>query len=195
MQRTIKKPKPVDVPPPEPAYQGMEIVPREVALVFEAMKKSTYFKNPRYIAEINYAIPSSQKRFFIYDREKKVLYKHKAAHGVGGKNKTPNDGRCREVSNKNGSHMSCLGLFKCSETYNGNNGYSMRIDGLESTNGNARMRAIVVHGSDYVNDDNTAISGRSFGCPAVTFKHYKAIIDMLKNGSPLLSHYNGANKI
>lgn len=195
MQRTIKKPRPVDVPPPAPEFQGMEIVPKEVALVFEAMKKSSYFKNVRYIAEINYAIPSSQKRFFIYDRKEKKLYKHKAAHGVGGKNGSPNDGKCREVSNRNGSHMSCLGLFKCSETYNGNNGYSMRIDGLESTNGNARMRAIVVHGSDYVKDNTSSVSGRSWGCPAVDFAHYKTIIDMLKNGSPLLSHYNGANKI
>ena len=44
-----------------------------------------------------------------------------------------------------------LGFMRTAETYNGDNGYSMRLDGMENGfNNNARPRAIVMHGSDYV---------------------------------------------
>lgn len=166
-------------------------VPKQVQRVYAAMKASGKFGNPRYIAEIDYSINSKIHRLFIYDTKLKKLETHKVSHGNGGKNGSPHNGMCREVSNVSGSNMSCLGLFKCAETYNGGNGYSMRIDGLNSTNSNARKRLIVVHGSDYVKDSTSSICGRSFGCPAVDYNHYKAIIDKLKEGSPLLSHYNG----
>lgn len=181
--------------PTEIITPGLESVPKEVARVFEAMKENVQFKRVRYIAEIDYSIPSNKPRLFVYDRETKKLWKHKAAHGVGGKNASPHDGKCREVSNKPGSHMSCLGLFKTAETYNGSNGYSMRLDGLSPTNTNARPRAIVMHASDYVVDANSSICGRSYGCPAIDRAHHKETIDKLKGGSPILSHYNGAFKI
>lgn len=166
-------------------------VPKQVQRVYAAMKASGKFVNPRYIAEIDYSINSKNHRLFIYDTKLKKLEAHKVSHGVGGKNGSPHDGNCRQVSNISGSNMSCLGLFKCAETYNGGNGYSLRIDGLNDTNSNARKRLIVIHGSDYVKDSNKVVSGRSFGCPAVDYAHYKSIIDKLKEGSPLLSHYNG----
>lgn len=166
-------------------------VPKQVQRVFAAMKASGKFVNPRYIAEIDYSINSKKHRLFIYDMKLKKLETHKVSHGVGGKNGSPHDGYCREVSNVSGSNMSCLGLFKCAETYNGGNGYSMRIDGLYSSNSNARKRLIVLHGSDYVKDSSSVVCGRSFGCPALDWNHYKDIINKLKEGSPLLSHYAG----
>jgi len=172
-------------PPP------VEGVPVEVQRVYKMYKESGRFGDVRYIAEMDYSITSSKPRLFIYDTKLKKLHKHKASHGVGGKNGSPHDGKCRQVSNVSGSNMSCLGLFKCAETYNGGNGYSMRLDGLSSTNSNARKRLIVIHGSDYVKDTNSVICGRSYGCPATSWESYKQIIDMLKGGSPLLSHYNG----
>jgi hypothetical protein len=187
----FKKLEPVVPSQPAPIDVETSGVPKEVQRVYAAMKESGKFNNPRFIAEMDYSINSKSPRLFIYDLTEKKLYKHKASHGVGGKNSSPHDGKCREVSNINGSHMSCLGLFKCAETYNGGNGYSMRLDGLSATNSNARKRLIVVHGSDYVKDASTTICGRSFGCPAVDWNHYKSIIDKLKHGSPLLSHFNG----
>lgn len=166
-------------------------VPKQVQRVYAAMKASGKFVNPRYIAEIDYSLNSRTHRLFIYDTKLKKLETHKVSHGNGGKNGSPHNGMCREVSNVSGSNMSCLGLFKCAETYNGGNGYSLRIDGLNATNSNARKRLIVIHGSDYVKDSSSSISGRSFGCPAVDYAHYKDIINKLKEGSPLLSHYAG----
>lgn len=176
----------------EKTFVSSTEIPKEVALAYKMAKESGKFNYDfRYIAEIDYSINSRRHRLFIYDLKSKKLETHKVAHGSGGKNSIKHDGVCREVSNVNGSHMSCLGLFKCAETYNGNNGLSLRIDGLSSTNSNARKRAIVIHGSDYVKDNNNSISGRSWGCPAIDFSCYKDIIGKLKGGSPLLSHYNG----
>lgn len=185
----------------KPALEEIQIdnslteVPKEVQRVYKAMHDSKKFVEVRYIAEIDYSINSKNHRLFIYDMKLKRLHTHKVSHGQGGKNASPHDGRTREVSNVNGSHMSCLGLFKCGEIYNGNNGLSMRLDGLNATNSNARVRAIVVHGSDYVKDENSQICGRSWGCPSVSWNHYKDIIDKLKDGSPLLSHYAGKFEI
>lgn len=182
--KNLFKPAP-KVTEPKP---GGEQVPKEVQNVYEAFRNSPEFTDPRYIAEINYAINSSKPRLFIWDRKEQKLYKHKVAHGSGGKNETPHDGWCREVSNKTGSHMSCVGLFKCGTTYESpKNGYSMRLHGLETTNSNAYSRAIVMHKMASVVDSNNNISGRSWGCPGVDPRHYKKIIGMLKEGSPLYS--------
>lgn len=172
-----------------------EQVPNEVALCYKAMRANINFSDPRYIAEIDYSINTKQHRLFIYDRKLKRLYTHKCSHGSGGKNASPHDGFTREVSNIPESHMSCLGLFKTGNTYYGSNGYSLRLHGLSDTNDNAYSRAIVMHKSGYVRDSDNSICGRSWGCPSVDPKYYKQIIDMLKDGSPLYSHFNGKLKI
>ena len=74
-----------------------------------------------------------------------------------------------------------------SDTYFGKAGYSMHFDGVENgINNNVRSRNIVMHGSDYVNeeraDEGTAM-GRSYGCPAVPYALHKKIIDVIKGGS------------
>lgn len=178
----------------EPVH-AQEEVPQEVARCHAAMLASGQFKTPRYIAEADYSLNSKKHRLWIYDRKLKKLESHKVAHGSGGKNKTPHDGRCREVSNTIESHMSCLGLFKCMEIYDGPHGDSMRLDGLSKTNNNARNRGIVVHRSDYVFDNTEEISGRSLGCPAIDRKVCDAVIEKLCDGSPFMAHYAGEFKI
>ncbi len=169
----------------------VETVPAQVAKVFAEMKAVGKFNDARYIAEIDYSINSAKHRLFIYDRKEKKLETHKVAHGSGGANKTPHNGECRQVSNVPQSNMSCLGLFRCAEVYDGPHGDAIRLDGLSTTNSMARMRGIVLHRSDYVFDNTTDISGRSLGCPAVDRTPADSIIDKLCNGSPLFSHHNG----
>ena len=48
------------------------------------------------------------------------------AHGKGS-----GDNMATRFSNREGSFESSLGLFTAGETYNGENGYSLRMDGLE----------------------------------------------------------------
>ena len=75
------------------------------------------------------------------------------------------------------------------ETYDGKNGYSLRLRGTEPTvNDRAEARAIVMHGAAYV-DETIARSqgrlGRSLGCPAVRPAIARALIDEIKDGSVL----------
>jgi hypothetical protein len=96
-----------------------------------------------------------------------------------------------------GSLQSSLGLFRGEETYDGKHGYSLRLDGLEpGVNDNARDRAIVIHGADYV--DRELISkygriGRSFGCPAVRQGVARMVVDNLKDGQLVFSYFPDQN--
>lgn len=174
-------------------------IPNEVARVWAEYNKSKGtskdFGNPRWFAEVNLGINSKYPRFFLWDKKTNTLYKYKTSHGSGGSNKSPHNGECREVGNVSGSHLSCLGLFECAETYYGRLGYCLRLDGLDSTNYKARRRAILIHKANYVNDNSSGICGMSWGCFAIDVRHNKFVIDALKNGSPLYAHHNGKLKL
>jgi hypothetical protein len=73
----------------------------------------------------------------------------------------------------------------------------MRLDGLEATNSNARARAIVVHGANYVSPDmirQTGRIGRSDGCPAVENRFKTEIVNALTGGSLLLAWSSKASR-
>lgn len=134
---------------------------------------------------IDFSLPSTQKRMYVLDMEnKKVLYVSYVSHGrnSGGNYATA-------FSNRDGSYQSSLGFYRTGGTYNGGNGYSLRLDGLEKgINDNARRRAIVIHGADYCNErviQSMGRLGRSFGCPALPVELAKPIIDTIKGGSVL----------
>jgi hypothetical protein len=84
-------------------------------------------------------------------------------------------------------------LFRTLDTYNGNNGYSLRMDGLEAGfNDKALERAIVMHGAPYVNENLSRTQGRigrSWGCPAVNSGIARRMIDTLKGGQFIFSYY------
>jgi hypothetical protein len=90
------------------------------------------------------------------------------------------------------SYKSSPGFYVTGHTYNGSNGYSLKLTGLENgINDKALQRAIVMHGAPYVNESYIARQGyigRSQGCPAVPVKDAKKIINTLKNGSCLYIH-------
>ena len=102
-----------------------------------------------------------------------------------------------QFSNRSGSLKSSLGFYPTAETFNGKHGYSLRLDGMEKgINDIARKGAIVVHGVKYVSDEfikKYNRLGRSWGCPAVSDKLSKEIIDVIKGGSFLFIHANSKN--
>ena len=90
-------------------------------------------------------------------------------------------------SNDEGTYMSSLGAFVTGATYDGSNGYSLRLRGIEpDLNDRAEARAIVMHGAPYV-DEKFAVEhgrlGRSHGCPAVRLEIARELIDEIKDGS------------
>ncbi|MXO58228.1 DUF1906 domain-containing protein [Altererythrobacter salegens] len=149
--------------------------------------------NPRYWAVVNFDLHSAKKRMFVFDAVGNTTKSYLCAHGKGSEGPT-DDGMADVFSNVDGSNCSALGVYRCAETYFGVHGRSLRLDGLEPTNSNARHRAIVIHGADYVSPQviqSTGRIGRSLGCPAVENGVAPAVIDALENGSFLILSKNG----
>jgi L,D-transpeptidase-like protein len=142
--------------------------------------------NKNYIAVLNFAQSSKEKRFYIIDMKTgKVMAIH-VAHGKG--SDPDHDSFATKFSNLSGSNASSLGFYTTAETYSGNHGLSLKLDGRSSTNSNARSRAIVIHGADYV-QEASMIQGRSWGCPAVSMSLRTQVINMLKGGALINAVY------
>jgi len=146
---------------------------------------SLELSNKNILSIIDFSKPSTEERFFIIDLENpKLLYQTLVAHGK-------NSGylNATKFSNRMGSHKSSLGFYRTGKSYFGKRGYSLQLEGLEKgINDNARLRGIVIHGANYVNEKYTNgnnMIGRSWGCPAVSKKLNKEIIELLKGGSCL----------
>jgi hypothetical protein len=145
------------------------------------------------LALIDYSRASTVPRLWVFDlAESRLLYREWVAHG-----RNSGDNYARTFSNAAESHASSLGLFRTLDTYQGHNGYSLRLDGLEpGFNDHALERAIVMHGAPYVNPESaTAVGrlGRSFGCPALRPAVTKPLLDILKNGQYVFSYYPDSN--
>lgn len=144
------------------------------------------------LAFIDYSRPSTEPRLWVFDlANSRLLYEEVVAHGRGS-----GENLAKVFSNVSGSHTSSLGLFLTRETYQGRNGYSLRMEGLEpGVNDAAMERAIVMHGAPYVDPQSAARQGRlgrSFGCPAVREAIARGMIDVLKDGQFVFAYYPDA---
>jgi hypothetical protein len=142
-----------------------------------------------HLAVIDYSLPSTQPRLWVFDVDRgRLLFTELVAHG-----RNTGEKLAEHFSNVEGSKMSSLGLFLATDTYYGNNGYSLRLRGLDSGfNDNALSRAIVMHGAPYVSEAIAARLGRlgrSWGCPAVRQEVARVMIDTLKDGALLFAYY------
>ena len=132
---------------------------------------------------------ANAKRLYVIDLDRKtVLFHTYVAHG-----RNSGEEYARTFSNEPESFMSSMGFYKTMETYDGNDGLALRLDGLEcGYNDCARDRSIVMHGASYVGPDfinKYRVQGRSWGCPAVPMKEHKEIINTIKEGSCLFVYY------
>lgn len=169
--------------------------PGVLALALEARacaaRSGDAMASPR-LAVLDYTRPSTQPRMWVFDLEREaLLYTEHVAHGRGS-----GENFATAFSNRDESHQTSLGLFATADTYDGGNGYSLRMDGLEpGINDNARERLIVMHGAPYV-DPAQALRqgrlGRSFGCPALRPQVAREVIDTLKQGQLLFAYADEA---
>lgn len=137
---------------------------------------------------VDFSQSSNKKRLYVLDMENyKVLFNTLVAHGK-------NSGKewATSFSNRLSSYKSSPGFYVTTQTYSGENGYSLKLEGLEKgINDKALERAIVMHGANYVNETYIAslgFIGRSHGCPAVPAKQARSIINAIKNGTCLYIH-------
>ena len=150
---------------------------------FDKLLQEGKLLNDSVISIIDFSEPSIKKRLFIIDlKNYKVLFNTLVAHGK-------NTGRewATSFSNQNSSFMSSPGFYITKETYEGKNGYSLKLEGMErGINDKAYERGIVIHGAEYVSDafvNTHGYTGRSQGCPAVPVQISRSMINTIRNGS------------
>ncbi len=160
--------------------------PLQVALTYFDQLKAQ-LKNTKYLTVVNFREHSHIPRLFVINMKTGAVESSLVAHGEF--SDTGNTGYATRFSNVIDSHKSSLGAYVTAEPYDGNSGYSMRLDGIEPTNSNVRERAIVFHGSNKVDPKFNPI-GLSWGCPAVSYKFRTKMLDSIKEGSLLFAWYN-----
>lgn len=141
------------------------------------------------ISIVDFSLSSTQKRLWVIDLEKKVVvFNSLVAHG-----KNTGEEFAQKFSNTESSYQSSLGFYITESTYNGSNGYSLKLLGMDpGYNDAALQRAIVMHGADYVSEDfikSQKRIGRSWGCPAVPRALAEPIIDTIKGQNCLFIYY------
>lgn len=190
---------PTAMPSVRPAWQVQRMLaqapgldPAVLRLALEAQhcaRARGAAKPPQRLAVIDYTRASTEPRLWVFDlHDATLLFAEHVAHGKGS-----GENMATRFSNTEGSLQSSLGLFTAGETYHGENGYSLRMDGLEpGVNDHARKRLLVMHGADYVDPQQARRQGRlgrSWGCPAVRRAVAHEVIDSLKGGQMVFAYY------
>jgi hypothetical protein len=155
---------------------------------YENLLNQGLISNTQYISIVDFSQPLSSKRFYILDVEnKELVLQTYVMHGKNSGNET-----AERFSNKINSFQSSLGFYLTKYTYTGSRGYSLRLAGLEEKfNSNAEARGVVVHGSNFINDERAAKGKieRSQGCPAIPQAENKKAISLIKDGSLLFIYH------
>lgn len=161
---------------------------------FNNLKKAGKLSANAHILSIcDFSLSSNIKRLWVIDTDsKKVLFHSLVAHG-----KNTGEEFASSFSNAENSLQSSLGFYITEDTYDGENGYSLRLEGMdEGYNDAAMRRSIVMHGADYVSEGFAAEHqriGRSWGCPAVPRALAEPIINTVKGQSCLFIYYPDQN--
>jgi hypothetical protein len=126
---------------------------------------------------------------FVIDlKSKQLLFNSVVAHG-----RNTGEEYAKRFSNQLNSHQSSIGFYITEKTYQGSNGYSLALDGVEyGFNDKAKRRAIVIHGADYASEQMIKIKGylgRSFGCPSLPPGLNRKIIESIKEGNCVFAYY------
>ncbi|HBH45459.1 MAG TPA: hypothetical protein DDY28_13725, partial [Hyphomonas atlantica] len=131
-----------------------------------------------------YSLHSSKKRLFIVNLDTGHVSAFRTTHGRG--SDADHDGYLDTFSDTPGSGASPQGAFLTAEEYHGRHGRSLRLDGLDETNANARRRAIVIHAADYAEPgmiDTYGRLGRSLGCIVFSRADLDAFMILVPQGT------------
>lgn len=187
----------------EALYQAIEFDPEhelnyevfsKALTGFENLKKAGLLTDESHLLTVcDFSMSSNTKRLWVIDlNDKKVLFNSLVAHG-----KNTGEEFATNFSNTESSRQSSMGFYITDATYQGDNGYSLRLLGMDKGfNDAAYRRAIVMHGADYVSDTFAAVHkriGRSWGCPAVPRELSQSMINTIKGRNLLFIYYPDQN--
>lgn len=196
---TLKQDSVVPADPAQQLYTAIDFsegeklneeVFRKAMKGFENLKKAGKLPAKAHILSIcDFSLSSNAKRLWIIDTDSgKVLFNSLVAHG-----KNTGEEFATNFSNIENSLQSSMGFFITEDTYEGENGYSLKLEGMDSGYNDAAMRrAIVMHGANYVSPEFAARHkriGRSWGCPAVPRELAEPIINTVKGKNCMFIYY------
>ena len=158
---------------------------------YTARKKG--LDNKGILTIVDYSLPSSKKRMWVLNlNDLQLVHYSLVTHGSG-------SGLlyARHFSNTPESFQSSLGLFLTKQSYDGQVGHALRLQGLEpGINDNAEPRGIVVHAAEYADEnfiDQYGRLGRSEGCFALPISSSKNIIESIEGGTLIFAYYPDQN--
>ncbi len=163
-------------------------------LGFNNLKKAGKIdENTKLLTVCDFSLSSNIKRLWVINTETgEILFNSLVAHG-----KNTGEEFAVNFSNTESSLQSSLGFYVTDVTYHGENGYSLKLLGVDKGyNDNALQRAVVMHGADYVSDEFAKKHkriGRSWGCPAVPRALAEPIINTIKGKNVLFIYYPEEN--
>ncbi|POZ62026.1 murein L,D-transpeptidase catalytic domain-containing protein [Chromobacterium alticapitis] len=138
-----------------------------------------------YWAVVDFGLPSTEPRLFVFDTLEASVQRFLVAHGRG-----PNPGDnllyAKHFSDDPASKASCLGVCRAADTCFGPCGLSLCLDGIGPDNANMRARKLTMHGADYLAPDyirEHGMPGRSDGSLAIDPQYSVGLINMLQGGS------------
>ncbi|WP_106917010.1 murein L,D-transpeptidase catalytic domain family protein [Chryseobacterium aurantiacum] len=161
---------------------------------FENLKKAGLLTQDSHLLTIcDFSMSSNMKRLWVIDLDdKKVVFNSLVAHG-----KNTGEEFATNFSNTESSRQSSMGFYITDATYQGDNGYSLKLLGMDKGfNDAAYRRAIVMHGADYVSDQFAATHkriGRSWACPAIPRELTQSMINTIKGRNLLFIYYPDQN--
>ena len=158
-------------------------------LGYDRLCRTHRLQKPTILSICDFSQASSNERLYIIDvLNKKLLYRTYVAHGMN----SGNEYAC-SFSNCRNSHKSSLGFYVTRHAYYGDNGLSLRIDGLDKGfNDMAGKRDIVIHGAPYVSTrilQKYGVMGTTYGCPAIPDDMTSKIIPVIKQGTCFFIYY------
>jgi len=153
------------------------------------MKNDAMISKSQYLTIINFEMSSNLKRMWVLDmKNHKIVFHDLVSHG-----RNSGEEFATSFSNAHESYKSSLGFYVTGIPYMGKNDYSLRLHGVEEGfNDNAFDRGIVMHAAEYVCNSYICSNkrlGRSQGCPAVSPKINKQVINTIQGGSCLFIYY------
>lgn len=148
-----------------------------------ALDSRPWIKNRDFIGVADFSKPSADMRFHVVHLPSGAVESFRVAHGSG--SDPAHTGYLDHFSNAPGSEATSNGAYTTAETYDGKYGLSMKVDGLDWTNNNAKSRAIVIHNAWYAEPEMIDIHGklgRSQGCFAFSRKDHWTVMNRLGGG-------------
>jgi len=145
-----------------------------------------YLKNGNYNKDfcflIDMKISSGKNRFFVYSLSgDSIIASGLTTHGSGSQTATD----ALTFSNTEGSYATSIGRYKIGEKYSGKFGTAYKLFGLDKTNSNAYVRAVVLHSHPYVPAQEVYPQPicLSWGCPTVSPSYLKVLEKYIDNSS------------